>query len=106
MLKIISRCAMALAVLATGLVLTPTSASAALTYCERGLRGPQQGPYPASWAYCQYGSGSVRAWIECYSDVGRLVRYYGPWVLATQTSIAYCNSQFYILGSYGLQTQG
>ncbi|GAA2769508.1 hypothetical protein [Nonomuraea dietziae] len=70
--------------------------------CEKGVRSGGG----ASWAYCNSGSGYVRAWADCWNpDTFKKVRYYGSWVEAGATSIASCNASYPSLGSYGYSTK-
>jgi hypothetical protein len=81
----------ALAFMATTLVATATPASA-----MGGCRAWKSWPIYA-YAKCDYGFGGVRVVGDCWYPSGNYIeRYWGPWVLATQTSGVICRGGSYI----------
>lgn len=56
-------------------------------------------------AWCDSGSGQVRAWIDCWNDYGRKLRFFGSWVGVGATSIASCTDSYYSPDGYGYQTK-
>jgi hypothetical protein len=86
----------------TAIAMVPTAASAAPVRCQAGWR---TGGTFASWAYCDGGSGEVRARIYCGNDFGHYAYYYGSWVHTGSTSIATCNSTYPYGISYSYETR-